>query len=135
MLDKQCLICYPHEIKIYYYYYYYYYYYHTYLTGALSSVAWSTGAQLMVFFCFRFPVLFGRPSRNTCIMYSVSVAGVRFNNVDSSAQYLLCKEAGETVEHFILTCKVLEPIRQSVILVDTLNETYNCAHLDGLISQ
>ena len=23
MLDKQCLICYPHEIKIYYYYYYY----------------------------------------------------------------------------------------------------------------
>ena len=25
MLDKQCLICYPHEIKIYYYYYYYYY--------------------------------------------------------------------------------------------------------------
>ena len=21
MLDKQCLICYPHEIKIYYYYY------------------------------------------------------------------------------------------------------------------
>ena len=22
MLDKQCLICYPHKIKIYYYYYY-----------------------------------------------------------------------------------------------------------------
>ena len=28
----------------------------------LSSVAWSTGAQLVIFFCFRFPVmLFGRP--------------------------------------------------------------------------
>ena len=28
----------------------------------LSSVAWSAGAQLMIFFCFRFPVvLFGRP--------------------------------------------------------------------------
>ena len=36
-------------------------------TGALSSVVWSTGAQLMIFFCFRFPVvLFGRPGVFIC---------------------------------------------------------------------
>ena len=33
----------------------------------LSSVAWSTRAQLMIFFCFRFPVvLFGRPGISIC---------------------------------------------------------------------
>ena len=33
----------------------------------LSSVAWPTGAQLMNFFCFRFPVvLFGRPGISIC---------------------------------------------------------------------
>ena len=32
-----------------------------------SSVAWSTGAQLMIFFCFRFPVvLFDRPGISSC---------------------------------------------------------------------
>ena len=34
---------------------------------SFSSVAWSTGAQLMVFFCFRFPVvLFDRPGISIC---------------------------------------------------------------------
>ena len=33
----------------------------------LSSGAWSTGAQLMIFFCFRFPVvLFDRPGISIC---------------------------------------------------------------------
>ena len=33
----------------------------------LSSVAWFTGAQLMIFFCFRFPVvLFGIPGISIC---------------------------------------------------------------------
>ena len=37
------------------------------LTGALLSVAWSTGAQLMIFFCFGFPVvLFGSPGISNC---------------------------------------------------------------------
>ena len=37
------------------------------LGSELSSVAWSTGAQLMIFFCFRFPgVLFGRPGISIC---------------------------------------------------------------------
>ena len=32
-----------------------------------SSVAWSTGAQLMIFFCFRSPaVLFDRPGNSIC---------------------------------------------------------------------
>ena len=35
--------------------------------GALSSVALSTVAQLMIFFCFRFSVvLFGRPGISIC---------------------------------------------------------------------
>ena len=35
--------------------------------SALSPVAWSTGAQLMIFFCFRFPVEFlGRPGNTIC---------------------------------------------------------------------
>ena len=35
-------------------------------TGALLPVTWSTGAQLMIFFCFGFPmVLFGRPGWKT----------------------------------------------------------------------
>ena len=34
---------------------------------ALSSVAWSAGAQLMIFFCFGFPaVLFDRPGVSIC---------------------------------------------------------------------
>ena len=37
----------------------------------LSSVAWSTGALLMIFVCFRFPVvLFGRLSHNTMYLLS-----------------------------------------------------------------
>ena len=36
-------------------------------TGALLSVAWSTGAQLMIFFCFRFQVvLYERPGISSC---------------------------------------------------------------------
>ena len=36
-------------------------------TGALSSVAWSIGAQLTIFVCFRFPVvLFGSPGISNC---------------------------------------------------------------------
>ena len=36
-------------------------------TGALSSDVWSTGAQLMIFFSFRFPVgLFGSPGISKC---------------------------------------------------------------------
>ena len=35
--------------------------------GALSSVAWSTGAQLMIFICFRFSVvLIARPGISIC---------------------------------------------------------------------
>ena len=36
-------------------------------TRALPTVAWSTGAKLMVFFCFKFPmVFFGRPRIFIC---------------------------------------------------------------------
>ena len=40
-------------------------------TRALSSVAWSTGVQLMIFLCFRFPVvMIGSPGRNTLYLLS-----------------------------------------------------------------
>ena len=44
----------------------------------------------------------------------------------------LCSETNETVEHFILRCKVLEPIRQSVISeIDSLCiEPYNRSFYD-----
>ena len=40
----------------------------------LSSVAWSTGAELIIFFCFRFlMVLFDRPGSPSVIEHIVSV--------------------------------------------------------------
>ena len=39
----------------------------------------------------------------------------RFQGSNQSALCCLCNEENETVEHFILQCKVLEPIRQSAI--------------------
>ena len=41
----------------------------------LSSVAWSIGAQLMIFFCFRFPVvMFGSPGSPTVTQHVVSLS-------------------------------------------------------------
>ena len=51
--------------------------------------------------------------------YILQTKSVRFRNIEGSALCLLCEDADETVEHFILTCRVLEPIRQSVI--DTMD--------------
>ena len=39
----------------------------------------------------------------------------RFQGSNQSALCCLCNEESETVEHFILQCKILEPIRQSAI--------------------
>ena len=39
----------------------------------------------------------------------------RFHSLNQSSMCCLCNEQDETVEHFILQCKVLEPIRQSAI--------------------
>ena len=39
----------------------------------------------------------------------------RFHGLNQNSVCCLCNEQDETIEHFILQCKVLEPIRQSVI--------------------
>ena len=44
--------------------------------------------------------------------YILQAKSARFGNRESSTQCLLCEDADETAEHFILTCRVLEPIRQ-----------------------
>ena len=46
--------------------------YLSWLGSELSSVAWSTGGQLMIFFCFRFSmVLFGRPGMSKTNSYAL----------------------------------------------------------------
>ena len=47
--------------------------------------------------------------------YILQSKRARFSNTEKGAQCLLCEEADETVEHFILKCRVLEPIRQNSI--------------------
>ena len=58
--------------------------------------------------------------------YILQAKSARFGNRESSTQCLLCEDADETAEHFILTCRVLEPIRQSVIeAIDSIcNNSY-----------
>ena len=54
--------------------------------------------------------------------------GARFRNIEGSVQCLLSAGADETVEDFILICRVLEPIRHSVI--DTIDSI--CTKLYGV---
>ena len=71
----------------------------------------------------------GNPARETICLatkmklvtdtYILHTRSARFRNIEDSALCLICEDADETVEHIILTCRVLEPIRQSVI--DTID--------------